>query len=107
MSAASVARRPRTTTGQNIGTSPVKETVKFVCLLEPKGILEPQNWRGAYHALQGDLNKIEVEFTKKKLDGEHRSGLVTWTIGRNSSCLRQTSPSSRLTAQTFDPSGSS
>ncbi|KAM5360417.1 hypothetical protein ACJA88_014835 [Fusarium oxysporum] len=80
MSAASVARRPRTTTGQNIGSSPVKETVKFVCLLEPKGILEPQNWRGAYHALQGDLNKIEVEFTKKKLDGEHRASycLMKW-----------------------------
>jgi hypothetical protein len=39
---------------------------------------EPEHWRAARRALRGDLNKIEVEFTRKQRDGEHRSGPVTW-----------------------------
>ncbi|KAF5644461.1 hypothetical protein F52700_2460 [Fusarium sp. NRRL 52700] len=69
-------------------TDPIKESVKFVCLLELKGIFEPEHWRAAHRALRGDLNKVKVRFTlkdrnEKGLDEndrekKHKTGLVVW-----------------------------
>ncbi|KAF5663473.1 hypothetical protein FDENT_13119 [Fusarium denticulatum] len=55
-----------------IGTDSIEESVNFVCLLEPKGIFEPEHWRAAHRALRGDLNKVRVRFTWKERDEKKR-----------------------------------
>ncbi|KAF5533609.1 hypothetical protein FNAPI_12626 [Fusarium napiforme] len=61
-----------------VGTDPIKASVQFVCLLEPKGIFQPEHWRAAHRALRGDLNKIRVKFTLKDRDDKGKTGLVVW-----------------------------
>ncbi|KAF5548331.1 hypothetical protein FPHYL_9946 [Fusarium phyllophilum] len=61
-----------------VGTDPIKESVKFVCLLELKDIFDPEHWRAAHRALRGDLNKVKVTFTLKERDEKHQTGLVVW-----------------------------